>query len=543
MSARVTTPFLNALWSYKFLLVAFYIGFVFAKKVHRYLTSPFRKQGIPGPFLAKFTNLYRFYGVIRRTWHRDLVEIHEKYGTIVWIAPNELSISDPKLRGTIYGFANAKKDETYFLKAPAFESGQINDDFNFVFEQNPERARLGKYNMGHYYSEQGLAQLEDNFDNAIKEFGEGLKKYHIDTGTNCDLSEWSHMYYLDLVAQLTCNHSAGFCLSGEDKNGTAKGMRFIFDLIGSIIPIPLALTISSRGMRKLLVKTRLQRLYRNTMCLAKGVSEDEGISEISEKEPNHLLSKFYKAQSAMKKRFPMGNSNEGTTNHILNLAAGAVGAAPNVLCAVTTKLLEHPEVMAKLREEIDSLETSTIPISAFLRSNGSTNSLPYLEAVILETIRITPVVGISLSRLVPSVGCYLNDYYVPPGFIVGMSAWPVNFNKSYFGEDVAEFKPERWLRNHPTELAADGSGKPRTMRAYIEAGWMAFGAGARVCLGRHLALFSLMKTVGKMFRDYDIELIQKPKERFGLFISETDMKVVFKNRGEGYTGKKLPGKH
>ena len=65
-----------------------------------YIKSPIKH--IPGPFFAKFTNLWRFfdtYGGRAELTHRIL---HEKYGSVVRLGPNVVSISDPKLLRTIY---------------------------------------------------------------------------------------------------------------------------------------------------------------------------------------------------------------------------------------------------------------------------------------------------------------------------------------------------------------------------------------------------------------------------------------------------------
>jgi len=132
-----------------------------------YLKSPFRAQNIPGPFLGKFTYAYRWYYVMRHTWHRDLMDLHKKYGPVIWIAPNDISVSDPHLRNIIYGFQNHKKEFTFFGKSQSYETGSINQDFSFIFEQDPEKARLGKYHMSHFYSEQGLLGLEENFDKVL----------------------------------------------------------------------------------------------------------------------------------------------------------------------------------------------------------------------------------------------------------------------------------------------------------------------------------------------------------------------------------------
>jgi hypothetical protein len=124
-----------------------------------------KKQGVPGPFLAGFTCWYRaYYANIKRNWHAKLVELHEEYGPIVWIAPDEVSVADPKLRSALYGFADERKEESFFPKSKSFETGLFNEDFNFVFETDPARARLGKYALSHPYSEKGLVRLEHNFD-------------------------------------------------------------------------------------------------------------------------------------------------------------------------------------------------------------------------------------------------------------------------------------------------------------------------------------------------------------------------------------------
>jgi len=147
------------------LLAIVFIGYQLMKRAIRYYRSPLRHQGIPGPFLAGFSCWYRvFYADVRRNWHAKLVELHGEYGPIVWIAPDEVSISDPLLRGSIYPFADNRKEKSFFAKSKSFETGLFNDDFNFVFETDAAKARLGKYALSHPYSEKVLAKLENNFD-------------------------------------------------------------------------------------------------------------------------------------------------------------------------------------------------------------------------------------------------------------------------------------------------------------------------------------------------------------------------------------------
>lgn len=189
------------------------------------------------------------------------------------------------------------------------------------------------------------------------------------------------------------------------------------------------------------------------------------------------------------------------------------------------ELLMHPEALARVREELTALD-GDLDFAAFVHRGGS-NKVPYLEAVVNEAIRLTPSVGFSLSRVSPPAGCHLNEFFVPPGYVVGMCPWPVNYDTGYFGPDAAEFKPERWLGDHPTEML---DGAPRTMKNYIEAGWLSFGAGGRVCIGRHLAVFLMIKVIAKMFMIYDLELIKPPQEYFTLVVELIGMQVKVKRR-------------
>jgi hypothetical protein len=58
---------------------------------------------IPGPWLAKFSSLWRYHFVQDGSAHDGYRELHEKFGPIVRTAPNVVDISDPAAIATIYG--------------------------------------------------------------------------------------------------------------------------------------------------------------------------------------------------------------------------------------------------------------------------------------------------------------------------------------------------------------------------------------------------------------------------------------------------------
>ena len=65
-----------------------------------YYNSPLKS--IPGPLLAKYTNLWRFFDVWGGRSELTLRMLHQKYGSAVRIGPKVVSLSDPALIKTIY---------------------------------------------------------------------------------------------------------------------------------------------------------------------------------------------------------------------------------------------------------------------------------------------------------------------------------------------------------------------------------------------------------------------------------------------------------
>lgn len=68
---------------------------------YRLLLHPL--AGVPGPFVARFTGLWRTRRYFKGTWFDDILELHQKYGKVVRIAPNEVSFVDGEALKRLYG--------------------------------------------------------------------------------------------------------------------------------------------------------------------------------------------------------------------------------------------------------------------------------------------------------------------------------------------------------------------------------------------------------------------------------------------------------
>lgn len=120
--------------------------FVICRALYSIFLHPLRK--VPGPRLAKVTELWRTNRYIRGYWHRDILDLHRQYGPVVRISPNEVSIVSPELSKTIYSYYGGTqkvrlKTKAFWQEASAANARQrlIGTTFGELWEALKGRSR------------------------------------------------------------------------------------------------------------------------------------------------------------------------------------------------------------------------------------------------------------------------------------------------------------------------------------------------------------------------------------------------------------------
>jgi cytochrome P450 len=128
----------------------------------------------------------------------------------------------------------------------------------------------------------------------------------------------------------------------------------------------------------------------------------------------------------------------------LGATLAGVELVPVVIVTAIYEIYQQPSILKKVRQEVDDA------LSVACDGNITpemTPRLPYLQAIVNETMRLHPLVGFLLPRVVPEGGANLAGYHFRQGQTVGINYWTARMNPEYFGPDASIFRPERWLED------------------------------------------------------------------------------------------------
>ncbi|GJJ11062.1 hypothetical protein Clacol_005293 [Clathrus columnatus] len=143
-------------------------------------------------------------------------------------------------------------------------------------------------------------------------------------------------------------------------------------------------------------------------------------------------------------------------------------------------MLLNPEVQKRAQQELDEVVGSDA-----LPSIEDSGRLKYINAILQELLRWNTVVPSGLPHVLMEDDV-VGKYFIPKGTIVFGNTWSLLRNKSVYGSDADQFKPERFL-NTDTPLPD-----------------FAFGYGRRVCPGQHFAENGMFIAIACILHLFDI---------------------------------------
>ncbi|CAG8909742.1 unnamed protein product [Penicillium egyptiacum] len=479
------------------------------------LLSPLR--GIPGPFWARFTRLWKLLEIYRGRFEKTSIALHKKYGKrmsacshkqsaettisgpIVRIAPNEYSIDDPGAVKEIYGLGSQFIKSPWYTASSSPDPNAVKDLFS---DRDVRTHASNRRKVASLYSMSNLVQMEPFVNDCTKLLEAKFTKF-AEQGRPVDMGHWLQCYAFDVIGHITVCPSLlsqgrpeylmplqlgerfGFLDNGEDIGSIiaavndyvsyAAHVGVYSELHGKINELQSRFRQKGSGMANMVAFTRKQLQQRISDSIEKSLDRGDFISK--------LLS--------LHKEDPKGIS-EGDifTTCMTNIGAGSDTTSIS-LGSIVYYLCRHQNAMHALREEIATMEAKgeiSNPVTF-----AESQRMPYLQAVIKEALRMHPATGLPLGRVVPPGGKVIAGCQLPEGTVVGINSWVAHANTAVFGDDASNFRPERWL---------DGKEKTASLDRYF----FSFGMGSRTCIGKHISLLEMSKLVPQLIRNFDISL-------------------------------------
>ncbi|KAL9602711.1 MAG: hypothetical protein Q9219_001701 [cf. Caloplaca sp. 3 TL-2023] len=344
-----------------------------------------------------------------------------------------------------------------------------------------------------------ISTFEGLVDDVLKCITEQFDKRYATNGQIFDLGQWLQFFAFDVMGTMTFSKRYGFLDTGRDVNGM---LQSIVDFMRAAAPMTQVPWLDWL-LRKNLVADHLQQLFRTTASLSilgfvgKAIQEKQEIlsneehkSGTTADQKKDFLTRFIEIQRT-NPDIPKWAPTAWTFSNVI---AGS-DSTGSVMRTIMLNLLSYPCTLEKLYQEIRSAELSR-PFPKY----SEVRDLSYLDACVQEGLRMHPPFALPFERVVPEGGVTVMGHYLPAGTVVGGNPYVVNRDKATFGEDAEFWRPERWL------------GIDDAQRKKLDQGVLTFGAGRRICLGKHIALLEIKKLFPVLLLYYDIHIVDR--ERF-----------------------------
>ncbi|KAI0528350.1 cytochrome P450 [Xylaria digitata] len=431
----------------------------------------------PGPLVAKLSKVWRAYVTYRGRWHRDLVALHQRYGQVVRIGPNELSVCDPEAFLQIYRVNGA------YSKSASYSVVKGSRPFDLAGERNEKIHSAQRRLVARAYSMESTMKLESQIDELVTPLLKKLDEV-ASTKDTIDLGYWLQLFAFDVIGAVPFSKPYGFISSGSDSLGSDE--KFFARLARSL-----------HSAAWLMHAGWLFRLHRKLVMPLVG-------NLLAVNERNGFF--FHFAQREVQTRKDQGGNDKDIvgqlfkvqeTKAVLDDLAISYMMTSNVfagsdttsiaLRAIFVNLIRHPDTLAKLRSELQG--RWAVGKLSLIATAAEVETCPYLQAVIYESMRLFSPVAFMFDRDVPSEGMTICGHHVPGGTVVGTSPWAIHRVSQIWGDDVEEFRPERWL----------DCKDPGILKRFF----FAFGGGTRTCIGRNISWLEIEKLVPTLVMRYN----------------------------------------
>ncbi|KAK2604636.1 hypothetical protein N8I77_007549 [Diaporthe amygdali] len=448
------------------------VGYTASRVIYNLFFHPLRRY--PGPKLWAATSIPAGLNILTGKPHKNLLEIHKKYGNIVRIAPDELSLTHPDSWKEIQG--HVKQGQPENGKDPKIYD--TNRDASIVSAPRDRHGPMRR-TLAAAFSARAMTAQQPLINGFIDLFMHRLREKGESGAKSLNMTKWYEWATFDIIGNLALGESFE-CLQRSGSH------PYVDNILNSLKVLPL-----NQALHYFPIPAALRDpLF--LLSAPKEVLNGEA-----------LITNYSKA--ALKKRMSLGSERPDFVDAMLQkggeykmteremidnirlLTSAGAETTGTTLVTATYFLCSHPEVMKKLNTEVRLAFTSEDEIDI-----NSVQNLVFLPAVISETMRLHPAAPAAFQRMTPPGGSVVFGEHMREGTTLGIWQWVAYHDPANFLYPDS-FIPDRWLNDRRFDNDKKDVFQP-------------FSYGPRKCIGMNLAFVELRLILARVIFNFDMEL-------------------------------------
>ncbi|KAK9418901.1 hypothetical protein SUNI508_07673 [Seiridium unicorne] len=414
---------------------------------------------------------------------QKLLGSERQYGSVVRIAPNELSFTDPAAWKDIYGRKHSGDELPFDPMFYGIGHNKKTSPSSILGAEKTEHDTIRKA-LAPAFSPTTLRAQESLIGGYADLLIDRLRSQSNEGKQAVDMTTWLNFFTFDVLGALAFNSDFG-CLQGSDYH---PWVRLILGNVKNLATMQILrkfglLDLFMWVAQKFQVGLEARRIHR----------------ELTQRKVRQRLEMHEGMKAEGKSDFLGGMIELGLPfeklcqNANLFVVAGSETTA-TLLCGALYLLTAHPLALKRLEEEVRShfQDESEITLS-------SVNGLDYMLACLDESLRCYPPVPITAPRVAPVGGAMIVGHAVPGNTVVGVWHWATYRSPELFVEPD-EFIPERFEGKDP-KFAND---RLDAVQPFI--------VGPRDCIGRNLAYAEMRLVLAKLIWNFNLRLAEDSKK-------------------------------
>ncbi|KAK5049564.1 hypothetical protein LTR84_004493 [Exophiala bonariae] len=426
---------------------------------------------VPGPCFAKVNGSYMAPAQAMLCRAQTLLELHKRYGSVVRIGPGEVSISDWKTYREIYSHGASTKQKDFY------EATRLAGHDN-VFTMIHKDAHASRRKIQEKsYSQQNILTNEsliaDKAEILTRRMAKGSQHGH-----SVDAFRLVGLFSLEVILACAYNRQ-----HGDEPTDECTTLLTAMDASAVAIITSAAVPGLKRSVGRRLPGSigKAFRQWDSWQKITTNLLDTFQQHELAQDKTGRFMTT--PLLLSVDKHLGRKLKRDELIEELMGLTFAGSGTTSTTLTYLLYALAKDSDRQERLREELRSSAGDSL---------NELQPLPYLNAVIKETLRLYPTIMSTLPRVL-NKPLVVDKHLLPVGTSVGMQNYVHHRDPNLYPQPD-EFCPERWLMDDAVKLKD------------MDAGLTPFSLGPYNCIGQNLARAELYLAVGRVFRGLKLTL-------------------------------------